>query len=81
MASILDECDKMCNDMTADDKTGTSMSQWQKRSMSSDLNWENWRDNLFSAVLNSCVIPEGEVVCMVCGNEPAVVKCSECIFQ
>ncbi|XP_028390710.1 uncharacterized protein LOC114515619 [Dendronephthya gigantea] len=57
------------------------MSQWQKRTKSSDANWENWRDNLFSSLLNSCVIPEDEFICMACGNETAVVKCSECISQ
>ena len=57
------------------------MSQWQKRTSASDTNWGNWRDQLFSAVLNSSVIPEEEVMCMACGNEAAMVSCSECISE
>ena len=79
LASILDECDEIYNDMSADEVV--SKSQWQKSTTSSDSNWENWRDQLFSAVLHSCVIPEGEVMCVACGNQPAVVKCSTCIVQ
>ena len=79
LANILDDCDVLCNDISVAE--AGSMSQWQKRSTSSDSNWENWRHQLFSAVLNSYVIPQGDVMCMACGNEPALIKCSLCVSQ
>ena len=57
------------------------LSQWQKRTSSSDVNWENWRPELFSAVVNSHVIPDQDVTCMACGEEPAVLRCPSCISQ
>jgi hypothetical protein len=44
LASILDECDKICVDMSAGVET-IPMSQWQKRTSASDTNWGNWRDH------------------------------------
>ena len=79
LANILDDCDVLCNDISVAE--AGSMSQWEKRTTSSDSNWENWRHQLFSAVLNSYVIPEGDVMCMACGSEPALIKCSLCVSQ
>ena len=79
LANILDDCYVLCNDISVDE--AGSMSQWQKRTTSSDSNWENWRHQLFSAVLNSYVIPDGDVTCMACGSEPALIKCSLCVSQ
>jgi hypothetical protein len=79
LADILDDCDALCSDMSVAEVE--SVSQWQKRTKSSDSNWESWRNELFSGVLNSCVIPEGDVMCMACGSKPALVKCSVCVSQ
>jgi hypothetical protein len=79
LTSVLVDCENLCNDLSTDDTV--KKSQWEKRSLNNEANWENCREELFSAVLGSLVVPDDEVVCMLCQKECAVIKCSECKLQ
>jgi hypothetical protein len=56
-------------------------SSWEKRILNNEANWEHCREELFSAVLASLVVPNDNVVCMVCQKECALIKCGECKLE
>jgi len=77
---VLVDCENLCNDLsTVDDSVKKSL--WEKRLSNNEANWENCRKELFSAVLGSLVVPDEEVICMLCQNECALIGCSECKLQ
>ena len=79
LTSVLVECENLCDHLSTD--STVKKSQWDKRIISNEVNWENCPDELFSAVLGSLVIPDDEVVCMLCQKECALIKCGKCKFQ
>ena len=73
------DCENLCNDLSTDDTVKKSL--WEKRLSKNETNWENCREELFSAVLVSLIVPDEEVICMLCQKEPALIRCRECKLQ
>ena len=72
-------CIANCERLTEEIKSSSDIqSIWTKRMQSAETIWENSRSAIFAAVLKSCATPNIEVVCSVCKEDSAVIRCRDC---
>ncbi|XP_028417750.1 uncharacterized protein LOC114542274 [Dendronephthya gigantea] len=73
----LSNCIETCSQISEEIKS-SSQSEWTKRMLSVEENWESSRSAIFDALLKSHAVPSPDNICFLCNEGCAVVRCHEC---